>query len=122
MKRGLVRKTGVLLAFVLGLGTGTASAESPAAGQKVEMSALLNVDGSGRLYVNSPPGPFSPDWSWEACTSDLSTCQPFAAGGDIGTGSASPNTVFRVSKGGAFGLSSVWRGNLAVMTPPSVSG
>jgi hypothetical protein len=122
MGRGLVRQAGVLLAIALGLGTGTAGAESPVAGQKVETSALLNIDGSGRLYVSSPPGPFSPDWSWEACTSDLSTCQPFATGGDIGTGSASPHTVFRVSKGSAFGLSPVWRGNLGVMTPPSVSG
>jgi hypothetical protein len=122
MRRGLVRKAGVLLVVALGLGTGTASAESPAAEQKVGVSALLNVDGSGRLYVNSPPGPFSPDWSWESCTSDLSTCQPFATGGDIGTGSASPNTVFRVSTGGTFGLSPVWHGNLGVITPPSVSG
>jgi hypothetical protein len=86
------------------------------------MQPLLSDDGSGRLFVNTSPGPFSPDWSWETCTPDLSSCQPFATGGDISTGSAPANSVFRVSMGSASGLSPIWHGNLSVTASPSIDG
>lgn len=86
------------------------------------MQPLLSDDGSGRLFVNTSPGPLSPDWSWETCAPDLSSCQPFATGGDISTGSAPANSVFRVSMGSTSGLSPIWHGNLAVTAPPSIDG
>lgn len=83
------------------------------------MQALLNSDGSGRLFVNTYGGPFS----WEVCAPDLSSCAPFGAGGELTTtAGAPPNTVFRVSSGSATGLSPVWRGDVVPAGPPSVSG
>lgn len=120
MGRGIFTSTGALLAFLLCLSGGVPGTASAA--ESVDMQPLLNNDGSGRLFVNSPPGPFSPDWSWEACTPDLSSCQSFATGGEIGTGNAPANTVFRVSIGSASGLSPLWHGNLNVTAPPSVKG
>ena len=122
MGRRTARHAGALLLGALLLGGGTSNAETLPVKEDVRTSALLNADGSGRLYVNSSPGPLSPDWSWEACTSSLSSCQHFATGGDIGTGSAPPNTVFRVSRAGELGVSPIWHGSLGVVEPPSVSG
>ena len=120
MRRGIVTGTGVLLALLLCLAGGALGTASAA--ESVRMQPLLNNDGSGKLFVNTPPGPFSPDWSWDACTPDLSSCQPFAIGGEIGTGNAPANTVFRVSMGSASGLSPIWHGNLGITAPPSVEG
>lgn len=117
----MLRRSMMLLAVMFGLGTVAKGADPAFAAESVSMQALLNEDGSGRLFVGTYPGPFSPDWSWETCAPDLSSCRPFGTGGDIGTGNASANTVFRVSMGSAFGLSPVWHGNLGVTTPPSVS-
>jgi hypothetical protein len=109
------------LVFLLCLAGGKAL-DTAAAAESVRTQPLLNADGSGRLFVNTPPGPLSPDWSWEACKSDLSSCQPFATGGEIGTDNAPANTLFRVSMGSASGLSPLWRGNLDITAPPSVKG
>src|SRR4051812_19112684 len=75
----------------------TLAAAAPALGaEAVGVQALLNADGSGRLFVNNAPSPYGA-WSWEACSEDLSACAPFASGADINTGTAAPGTVFRVS-------------------------
>lgn len=92
----------------------------PASGAaaEVKMQALLNPDGSGRLFVNDS----GEGWLWEACSPDQSTCRPFSAGRDISTTGASAETVFRVSNGGSPGLSPFWHGNVALLSPPSVTG
>ena len=90
-----------------------------AAAAEVQMQALLDQDGSGRLFVNNSG---EPPWSWEACSRDLTQCKPFGIGREIDTGSAPAGTVFRVSGGGDSGLSPVWHGNVVPVTPPSVEG
>jgi hypothetical protein len=75
--------------------------------------ALLNPDGSGRLLADQG----SPEW--KACKPDLSVCSPFAAGSDISTDGAAPETVFW---GGEDQLSPVWYGNVFAVTQPSVTG
>ena len=82
------------------------------------MQALLNDDGSGRLFVNNSEGP----WSWEVCAPDLTSCVPFGKGREIATRGARPRTVFRVKSHGATGVSPEWRGRLKQLTPPTVNG
>lgn len=112
----MVRQGAALLAIAISVGSmGIAPA---GAADGVKMQALLNQDGTGRLFVNDG----REGWSWEACTPDLSSCTPFGTGRDITIAGARPNTVFRVSGGGDTGLSPVWRGNLISLSPPSVRG
>lgn len=85
----------------------------------VEVQALLREDGSGSLLVGNPE---EAHWSWEACSPDLSSCRPFGRGWEISTAGVAAETVFRVSGAGKTGLSPLWRGNLAVLAPPSVRG
>ena len=119
----MVRHTGVLLVVVLGLSAGGPSVASPSAAETISMQALLNDDGSGRLFVNTGTGE---PWTWEACSPDLTSCSPFGTGREISTASANPETVFRVSGNPAAdlmpGVSPVWHGNVASTRTPSVSG
>jgi hypothetical protein len=87
------------------------------AGEPVFVHALLNDDGSGRLYVGSP----SERWSWEACEPDLGDCVPAGEGWEISTDAAA-GTVFRVSGGGRVGVAPLWHGNLMRVLPPGVRG
>jgi hypothetical protein len=82
------------------------------------MQALLNNNGSGRLFVNTPGGP----WLWEVCTAKLSSCKSFKTGRDITTVGAPPGSVFRVSGGGRSGVSPLWRGRVKSVAPPAVRG
>jgi hypothetical protein len=94
-----------------------------AAAESVKMQALLNDDGSGRLFVNTGTGE---PWTWEDCSPDLTSCGPFGTGREITTAGASPEAVFRVSGNAAAGLapgvSPVWHGDIASVGAPSVSG
>jgi len=103
---------------LLVLAVGILCAGPATAADSVQMQALLNDDGSGRLFVNS----FGYGWSWEACSTDLSSCGPFTTGQDIRVGGVAPNTVFRVSGSAGTGLSPVWNGNLESVAPPRVHG
>jgi hypothetical protein len=80
----------------------------------VTFQALLNPDGSGRLFVNDGNEP-----EWQACAPDLSSCTPFATGGDITTDGAPPGTVFRAD---ATSFSPLWQGDVRSLGPPSVTG
>jgi hypothetical protein len=91
---------------------------SVATGDEAHMQPLLAADGSGLLFANDADGPFT----WEACRSDLTGCVPHGTGREVGTGTAPPGTVFRLSSGSRVGLSPIWNGNLAVAVPPSVTG
>jgi hypothetical protein len=110
-------KKGALLVWVVLLAAGF-TIEPAGAATNVSMQALLNADGSGRLFVNEA----REGWSWETCTADLASCSFFGTGRDISTGGAQPETVFRVSGGGDTGLSPIWHGNLTVLKPPSGRG
>jgi hypothetical protein len=104
-----------LLAALVAIALVVASA--PAA-ERVQMQALLNDDGTGRLLVNTAGGP----WSWEVCAPDLSRCAPFKRGRIITTAGAPARSVFRVSGEGAIGLSPLWKGRVRSVVPPSVRG
>jgi hypothetical protein len=61
--------------------------------------------------------------SWEVCSAPLTNCAPFGSGGETTTAGAPPESVFRVTGGkGSVGLSPLWHGNVALLTPPSVIG
>lgn len=100
-----------LLAFAL---AAIASAGTAAAAGGAPFQALLNSDGSGHLFVNDGTEP-----SWAACNPDRTSCRPFAAGGDVSTAGATPETVFWA--GGEW-LSPLWRGTVAATGPPAVEG
>jgi hypothetical protein len=83
------------------------------------MQALINPNGTGRLFMNTGVAPFH----WEACTPDLSECKKFHGGHDISTSGVAAGTVLRVKDGvGARGLSPEWKGRLKQVAPPSVAG
>ncbi len=83
------------------------------------MQALLKENGSGFLFVNTP----EPPMSWEVCSASLTDCAPFGTGGEITTAGARPESVFRVTGGGgSVGVSPVWHGDAAPLTPPSIKG
>jgi hypothetical protein len=121
MRRRVSKSSASLFAIAILLGA-TIPGVGSASPSEVKMQALLNADGSGRLFVNTPLDLYGTTWSWEACRPDLSGCEPFATGGDITTGNAVPDTVFRVSGGGAAGSSPIWHGNLAQVVAPSILG
>lgn len=103
----------------MALGASAFAAAAPAgASGAVHMQALLNADGSGRLFVNDSGG----GWSWEACSENLASCMPFPGGQELSTVGAAPETVFRVSGQGGTGLSPLWHGDLVSLGPPSVAG
>lgn len=106
------------LAILLALTTLVVSTASARA-EEIPMQALMNPDGTGRLFLNNGVGPFL----WETCTPDLSECKKFHGGHDISTRGASPGTIFRVKDSvGDRGLSPEWKGPLKQVTPPSVDG
>ncbi len=91
---------------------------APSSAESIRMQALVNANGSGHLFVNTSPGP----WSWEACTSDLTDCEPFGKGREIETGHAAPGTVFRVKSRESTGVSPEWRGRVTQIKAPRVHG
>ncbi|HET7444947.1 MAG TPA: hypothetical protein VFJ57_09845 [Solirubrobacterales bacterium] len=89
------------------------------AAEQIRMQALVDVDGTGRLFINSSGG----SWAWEACRADGASCKPFGHGREIEVDGAPAGTIFRVTSGtGATGMSPEWRGRLRQLKPPSVSG
>jgi hypothetical protein len=113
-RRNRLATAALALTGLVCLGTASASAG------EVGMQALLNDNGSGRLFIkNGTGGP----WSWQACSPRLLSCAPFGHGREIGTAGAGPGTVFRASSStGDAGLSPTWDGRVAELDPPSVSG
>lgn len=84
------------------------------------MQALLNDNGSGRLFVNNEVGG---PWSWEACSPGLASCSTFGRGRRVTTAGAKPKTVFRVrSANGDSGVGPAWSGRVTEVDPPSVNG
>lgn len=85
---------------------------------EISMQALLNENGSGRLFVNDPGERFS----WKVCAPSLSSCAPFKGGREISTRGTPRNSVFRVESNGEVGVSPIWTGRVKSLTPPSVRG
>lgn len=110
----------LLLVFVVGLATasGAIAASAGVGSEEIKMQALLDDDGTGRLFVNNTDGP----WHWESCTPGLRECRPFAGGREVSTAGIRPPAVFRVKSEGMVGLSPEWRGQVEQIAPPSVSG
>lgn len=109
-----------MLASLAVAGAGMLSTAPASAAEDIHMQALLNDNGSGRLFVNNGTGA---PWSWEACSPGLARCAPFARGRKITTAGARPETVFRVrSADGGTGQSPTWHGRVAEVDPPSVNG
>ncbi len=86
------------------------------------MQALLNLDGSGHLFVNTPKHPRT----WEVCSPALTDCVPIQSDDPyegLNTGATGPGVVFQAtSGGGSVGLSPLWNGMVGPLTPPSVEG
>jgi hypothetical protein len=117
--QGVIRGCLALLATALVSGVGMLNASSVGAVGGIKMQALLNDDGSGHLFVNTPRDLMT----WEVCSPTLSNCMPFGSGGTLNTMGVKPETVFRVTgDDGSTGLSPVWHGNVASLLPPSVKG
>lgn len=111
------RLAAALVVVVLGL-SGVSAA---GATETASVSVGFETSGVGRMIANSQTNPEDETWTWEACRSDLSSCEHFAGGRIVSTAGAPPMTVFRaISSRGASGLSPVWRGKLTKRKPPSV--
>ena len=97
---------------------------SPApAAEPAQVDVALHSDGSGLLIANSQTNPQDETWSWQACASDGSDCQPFSSGRVVSTGSARPGTVFTATSSyGATAVSPEWHGDVSPTRAPSVSG
>src|ERR1700761_2490190 len=82
-------------------------ATAPAqAAKRSTVQTFVNSDGSGSLYFGRGSSP----WVWEACTSTLKRCEPFARGRETQTAGAPAGTVFRVENGeGETELSPEWK-------------
>jgi hypothetical protein len=102
-----------LLAFSLAALVGAFKLEAAQA-ERMPFQALLNPDGSGRLFTNNGSAP-----AWMVCSPDRSACRPFATGGDITTTGAPSNVVFWA---GENWLTPTWSGNVVSAGPPSLSG
>jgi len=89
--------------------------EAPAAGAlgHLPFQVLLNVDGSGHIFMNNGAVP-----SWQVCRPGPTGCAPFTTG-NFATGNAPAESVFW---GGGDLVTPVWKGNLREVTPPSVLG
>lgn len=98
--------------------SGSLSVAAAPALDDVEMQALLNSNGSGRLFVNTA----GEGWSWEVCTPNLARCRSFKHGRGITTAGARPNSVFRVTGNAGVGVSPLWTGRVKSLTPPTVRG
>jgi hypothetical protein len=88
------------------------------AAQRLQMQALIEPDGGGRLFVQDPGG----EWKWESCTSQLTECTRVAGGRELTVRGEQPGTVFVVRGGGLKGVSPEWRGAARVITPPRAAG
>lgn len=113
------RSGGCLLALAIALWA-FALQLAPATAQSAPFQALLNPDGSGRLFVNNGSEP-----SWAVCEPSLSNCRPFASGGDVTTAGAPPNVVFRAETGSLTEpqwVTPTWHGNVTPLAPPFVTG
>jgi hypothetical protein len=91
--------------------------------ERANVSTNLRANGSGLLIANSQTNPEDETWAWQACSSDLSSCVAFGKGRTISTSGARPNTRFRATSSyGATAVSSLWRGSLRPLKPPTVTG
>jgi hypothetical protein len=110
----------LLLAMAIGLIAASGAEAAPAGGGSggIHMQALLDDDGTGRLFVNNADGP----WRWESCTPPLTDCRRIAGGRELSTRGVRPPAVFRVRSEGLVGVSPKWRGQLRQVAPPSVTG
>jgi hypothetical protein len=92
---------------------------APVAGaaEEAQMQALLNADGSAKLFANDPAESFS----WEACDVSLTTCSPAGTGRELNVAGAPDGTIFKLNETRT-GYSPVWHGDLKILAPPSVTG
>jgi hypothetical protein len=91
--------------------------------ERATVSTSLKANGSGLLIANSQTNSEDETWTWQACSSDLSSCIAFGKGRTISTGGARPNIRFRATSSyGATAVSSLWRGSLRPLKPPTVTG
>jgi len=109
-----------LLALAIGLisAPGALAAPGEVSSGDIRMQALLDSDGTGRLFVNNTDGP----WRWESCTPRLTDCRRIAGGRELSTRGVRPPAVFRVKSEGLVGISPRWRGRLEQIAPPSTTG
>jgi hypothetical protein len=110
----------LLLVLVAGLlaASGALAAPGEVGSGDIRMQALLDDDGTGRLFVNNTDGP----WRWESCTPRLTDCRRIAGGRELSTRGVRPPAVFRVRSEGLVGISPRWRGRLKQIAPPSTTG
>ena len=109
-----------LVVLAAGLWAGPPSA---LAAESAEIQPVLNLDGSGRMIVNSQTNPDSETWSWESCSVDLDRCAPFAQGRIVETPGTPVPAVFRATSSlGAVALSPRWNGRVSALSAPSVAG
>lgn len=113
------------IALAIGLATlltASCGMANAATGETLQMQALLNPDGSGHLFVNTPKHPRT----WEVCSPALTDCAPIQSDDPyegLNTGVTGPGVVFRVTSGdGSAGLSPLWNGIVGPLTLPSVEG
>jgi hypothetical protein len=93
-------------------------APAQAAGRD-KVQTFINPDGTGSLFFGYGSAP----WVWEACTSEMKKCEPFARGRELQTAEAPAGTVFRVKNAeGETGLSPEWKGRVKQLAPPRVAG
>lgn len=91
--------------------------------ESATVSTSLQANGSGLLIANSQTNSEDETWAWRACSSDLSSCTAFGKGRTISTSGAQPNIRFRATSSyGATAVSSLWRGSLRPLKPPTVTG
>ncbi|HEV2790961.1 MAG TPA: hypothetical protein VGV69_06645 [Solirubrobacterales bacterium] len=109
----------LLSAIALALLVAATAVAAPVEGSgEVEMQALLDDDGSGRLFVNNTDGP----WQWESCTPRLTDCSRMTGDRELSTRGVRPPAVFRVRSEGLVGISPEWRGRVEQIAPPTVTG
>lgn len=109
-----MRVSGVI-ALVVAMMLAVLTFEAPSAGAsgRLPFQVLLNVDGSGHIFMNDGSSP-----SWQVCRVGLTDCTQFATG-NFETDDAPPGSVFW---GGGDLVTPLWKGNLRELTPPSVRG
>lgn len=123
MFSAVIKRTQTWLAALLAVGTIAWIPASVGAVERATVSTNLKANGSGFLIANGQSNPEDQTWTWQACSADLSRCTSFGAGRTISTGGARPNTRFRATSSyGATGVSSLWRGSLRPLGPPTVTG
>ncbi|HEX6153700.1 MAG TPA: hypothetical protein VFZ19_09290, partial [Solirubrobacterales bacterium] len=106
------------LAIALIAATAAVAASAEMGSGEVEMQALLDDDGTGRLFVNNTDGP----WRWESCTPRLTDCRRMAGGRELSTRGVRPPAIFRVRSEGMVGVSPRWKGRVEQIAPPWTTG